>query len=462
MRNKTQRYAAGLLALLMALLMLSGLAATETAAKEEAPLRFYLVRHGQTYSNIKEATIGGGGNAQLTATGRKLAFSLGMGMEDEDIQFIAAYSSTLGRAHETAHWILSGAGQVDLPITERDGLKDISWGAVEGGRIADLEKKYGVDGNDFEYYFGNYFDEDYVGPVEGTESTRQFADRFEAALLEIAKEHEGESGNILVTAHSTIGFYLSKFSDGKPAGTPNTSACIVEYADGEFSLVEYGNVAYLNDGREKYDAMRPLEIVLVTTPQTIFQQAGVLEGSSDSNLTEAGQKAAESLGNKMAGGAPLAVYASELNRSKKSSEIAFGGKNIALSLDSRLDEMFLGYWEAEKISVLEKTDYANYRLLTSANYISSMPAVEGAGEKADRAAARLEGALRDMGEKHLSSEGKIVVFTHPFILKAFLNEQFPTYQVPASKNMQVVTLTFKDDVFEMKESLKDIYDIEVK
>jgi probable phosphoglycerate mutase len=91
-------------------------------------LRFYLVRHGQTYSNIKEMTIGGGGNAQLTPKGRYDASSLGLGLAE--VEFIAGYSSTLGRAYETANQILRGR---NMQVKQIDDLKDISWGDAEGG-----------------------------------------------------------------------------------------------------------------------------------------------------------------------------------------------------------------------------------------------------------------------------------------------------------------------------------------
>lgn len=92
--------------LLLFYIIISITSTSALATSDSDALYFYLVRHGQTYSNIKEMTIGGGGNAQLTTKGRYDARSLGLGLEDVD--FIAGYSSTLGRAHETASNILTG------------------------------------------------------------------------------------------------------------------------------------------------------------------------------------------------------------------------------------------------------------------------------------------------------------------------------------------------------------------
>lgn len=425
---------------------------SNTEKGDDTHITFYLVRHGQTFSNIKEATIGRGGNAELTPTGKKYAYSLGMGLKDEGIEFSAVYSSTLARAHQTAEFILAGMGETSYEVKENPDLRDISWGAVEGGRQADLEPLYGADGNDFEFYFGNYNDEDFVSPVDGVETTREFADRFEGALKEIVAEHEGETANILITAHSTIGFYLSQFTDGVPTGTPNTSASILEYKDGSFNMVEFGGVKELEAGIEKYETMEPLEIILVISPQTIFQEAAVLEGTSDSELSEEGIKSAEALKEKLDLSSITAIYSSELNRSRQTRSIFLDNADQDVIENSMLDEMFLGYWEAEKIALLQETDSENYNLLMSGNQILDFPVVDGDSEKPSIAAYRLESALRMIGDEHLSSEGKVVVFTHPLILKAFLNDQFPDTQIEATDKMQMVTLTFKEDVFTLEDT----------
>lgn len=88
-----------------------------SADRQDAVLHFYLVRHGQTWSNSKEMTIGGGGNAQLTPKGRYDANSLGLGLAE--IDFIGGYSSTLGRAYETANRVLRGRDLSVVKIEDR-------------------------------------------------------------------------------------------------------------------------------------------------------------------------------------------------------------------------------------------------------------------------------------------------------------------------------------------------------
>lgn len=411
------------------------------------PIRLFLVRHGQTYSNIKEATIGGGGNAQLTVVGRQYAYSLGQGFNAEDIKFSAAYSSTLGRAHETAAQILRGNSQ-DLEITEYDDLKDISWGAVEGGRIEDLHGKYGFDGNDFKAYFGTFDQEGFVSPVEGAEPTHDFAQRIDGALRQIVAENEENGGNILVVGHSSLGFYLHKYrADQDMAGLTNTSTSILEYKDGEFTLVDYDNVEYLKNGREIKDSLQPLEIKLVTTPQTIFKLAEVLEGTSDSNLNETGIRQAEALREKLDMNTVSAVYSSNLNRSKKTAAIALEGSNAQIIQNEYLNELFLGYWEAEILEVLEKNEAANLKTLLSANKISDFVPPDGGGESPFIASYRLKTVLEEIGVKYQADEKTVIVFTHPLILKAYLNSMFPEFEYEVSDDMQITTLQYASEVF---------------
>lgn len=80
-------------------------------------------------------------------------------------------------------------------------------GDAEGGRIDDLTDKFGHSGNDFAFYFGAYNDPAFKSPVNA-ENMADFSARFEGALRQIATQHADQDGNILVTAHSSMAFYL--------------------------------------------------------------------------------------------------------------------------------------------------------------------------------------------------------------------------------------------------------------
>lgn len=419
----------------------------------ETVLRFYLVRHGQTYTNIKEMSIASAGSAPLTDQGRAYAYYVGMGLAAEDTEFLAAYCSPLNRTHETAEYILAGLG-ADMDITIEENVRDISWGAMEASYPEDYEELYGRDNSDYTYYFGRVDQTDFISPVEDAEPTYAFAERFEQGLLNIASQHEGETGNILVAAHSTIGFYVTKFTGEDPHGVPNTSVTIVEYKDGEFSLVEEGDTSYIENGQATYESLSELEIYLVTTPQTILQSRGVLEGGIDTDLTAEGGKAASKIAS-VIGDTPVAIYSSDQGRSRAALAIAYPELQDSVVETDELNDLFLGYWEAEKISLLQESDPEDLALLQSSNDILNLTPRDGEGEYPMFAASRLDGVLQEIALLYQSMEGKVVVFTHPYIIKCYLNAFYSDYEVPLSDGSQVFKLTYKDNTF----TVADVTDI---
>lgn len=311
----------------------AALSQDQANTEQTKTLRFYLVRHGQTYSNIKEMTIGGGGNAQLTPKGRYDASSLGLGLAE--VEFIAGYSSTLGRAYETANQILRGR---NMQVKQIDDLKDISWGDAEGGRIDDLTDKFGHSGNDFAFYFGAYNDPAFKSPVNA-ENMADFSARFEGALRQIATQHADQDGNILVTAHSSMAFYLQKYRANQPlAGLANTSVSVLEFKDGQFHLIDFNNTDYLESGYARAKALPPLEITLVVNPLTQLQQAGVMEGTTDSDFTDAGEKANQQLHRTLKSTRFIAAYSSELGRGYKTAQRVMADHQIPVQQDNQLNE----------------------------------------------------------------------------------------------------------------------------
>lgn len=415
----------------------------------ETNLRFYLVRHGQTYSNVKEICIASSGSAPLTQTGRLNAYYAGRGLAQENLDFLATYCSPLNRTYETAQYLLEGL-DIEMPVTVESNLGDIVWGDMELAYPEDFETLTGFDPSDYANLCGNANDPDFVSPVANAETTYEFVQRFEEGLKNIVEEHEGETGNILVASHSTIGFYATKFTGEDPYGVPNTSVTIVEYKDGEFSLVEAGMTSYMEEGQAEYEALNELEIYLVTSPQTLMQEHNLVEGVAYTHLVDAGIAAAERLP-QVVKDEPIAIYSSDLGRSREAREYAYPDLDSIVVEDDRLNELFLGYWEAEKISNLEGNEAEDYALLKSSNGILTFKARDGGGEEPLNAGERLNMALQDIAAEYQASEGKVVVFTHPYILKCFLNANYPDYEVPLSDAAQVLKLTYKSEEFTIED-----------
>ncbi|MCD8132288.1 MAG: histidine phosphatase family protein [Clostridiales bacterium] len=210
------------------------------AARQNKVVTIYFVRHGQTDTNVAGLLVGTSGNPSLTENGIQMALTLGEGLQD--VSFDAAYASTLQRACDTAVLVLEGAGQSDLAVVTLDGLKDISWGDAEGMTPEELYETFGVTTT--EESFGPVDDAAFVSPA-GAETAYDFCSRFENAVASIVDA--SENGDIvLVVAHSSMDFYFEKyFPEQAGTGVDNCSVTVLRYDNGEAVLLEYNNVAYL-------------------------------------------------------------------------------------------------------------------------------------------------------------------------------------------------------------------------
>lgn len=386
-------------------------------------------------------TVGGGGNAQLTAKGRYDARSLGLGLKE--VNFIAAYSSTLGRAYETANNILTGQ---QINVTQRADLKDISWGQAEGGRIDNLTQRYGHSGNEFEYYFGHYTDPNFTSVVK-TENMYNFSNRFEHGFRAIANEHPGKYGAILVVAHSSMAFYLQKYRPDLPlSGLSNTSVSVLAYQNGQFKLIDFNNTDYLKNGYKLAQSLPALEIEVVINPKTILSDAGVMEGTTDSDLNATGITIGEKLARELADLRFTTAYSSTLGRAHETQSIVLKNRNVPIIYDEQLNEIFLGPWEAEKIAVIKNDPSIEAKNLFSTQHVIRFRS-PNRGENGEIAAYRLTSALQKIGQQYEFTQRKILVFTHPFIFRAFLNQVIPDYQLAPTHNAQLITLHYKNEKF---------------
>lgn len=92
-------------------------------------MKIYIIRHGETNSNIERRMQGWIDNP-LNEKGVRLAKITGSRMKD--IHFDACISSPLKRAYQTAQIILEESGNGDVPIQTDDRIKEICFGDYEG------------------------------------------------------------------------------------------------------------------------------------------------------------------------------------------------------------------------------------------------------------------------------------------------------------------------------------------
>ncbi len=169
--------------------------------------RIFLVRHGATQLSAEDA-FAGESDVPLSDLGRAQLKKLAARLSGEPIA--AFYASPLGRTMETARIL---AGPHNLPVTAREGLREISHGHWEGKTRASVEKDHP---REYALWEADPFS---FAPPEG-ETGLDVTARALPALLAIVAGHAGEQ--VLVASHkatirlligSLLGFDLRRYRD---------------------------------------------------------------------------------------------------------------------------------------------------------------------------------------------------------------------------------------------------------
>ena len=151
--------------------------------------RILLVRHGESTANLHNI-FAGHYDPELTELGHRQAECTARFVL-ENYPVDAVFSSDLHRAYDTARHFGDMAG---IPVHKEPRLREIFAGEWEEKTFAAVEETYAADWNVWRSDPAN-------AVCTGGESVRQLADRVRAALLDIAKTHDGKT--VLVAAHAT-------------------------------------------------------------------------------------------------------------------------------------------------------------------------------------------------------------------------------------------------------------------
>jgi phosphoserine phosphatase len=185
----------------------------------------FLVRHGETQWNI-EHRIQGHGNSPLTENGKLQAESLAVYFQKHNIGFDCAYSSTSGRAYNTAKIILKNQ---KLSIIKRDTLKEINLQAWEGKTKKEVDDLY------YEQSMNFWKKPHLYTPVAG-ENFYQVQDRSVSELNWLLKE--SNNSKILVVSHAAFIKTIIAFLDKremkdlwKPPHMKNCCCFVVKGSD---------------------------------------------------------------------------------------------------------------------------------------------------------------------------------------------------------------------------------------
>lgn len=225
-----------------------------------AKTRLYLIRHGKTMFN----TIGraqGWSDSPLTAEGERGIHELGIGLRKAGIDFKLARSSDSGRTIQTMGIILEELGLTGkIPYRFDKRIREWCFGSFDGG----------YDGELFMGVMPRVFNIDHVhqlsyaelaeGLVEvdtagWAENWEKLSGRIWQGFSEIAEELESEGGgNALVVSHGmTIGTFVYLINRMQPHGLGNGSVTIVDYEDGQFSVVSIGDMSYREVGAKELE-----------------------------------------------------------------------------------------------------------------------------------------------------------------------------------------------------------------
>jgi len=185
-------------------------------------MKLYLIRHGQSVTNLEKKFTGW---AQAPLTGQGMEDARRAGEKIAGLTFDRIYSSDLIRAVQTAQEALPGCEPVQLKE-----LREISVGSLEWRPIVDCEREYGeklwTDRN--KYDFTPY----------GGENGAMLTERVEA-FLQMLEEDPAE--RVIAFAHAgfiqcALRVVLKQNVDRTLLRCANGSVSVFEYADGRWVL----------------------------------------------------------------------------------------------------------------------------------------------------------------------------------------------------------------------------------
>ena len=223
-------------------------------------VRLYITRHGETEYNI-EHRAQGWSDSPLTPYGREIAVRLGAGLRD--VKFDAIYSSSSGRAADTARIVQDSMGS-SLPIHLDDNLKERGLGKLEGRILsggsweqarAAAEAAGHKDKLDLDILSESYenimpLGEPLVNPPYDLEDFDKFKTRLKKALDDICdKAKDGES-NVFVVSHglSILAMMYALTGDKYGIGfIKNASITLVEYIDGAYYIKKVNDTSYIEE-----------------------------------------------------------------------------------------------------------------------------------------------------------------------------------------------------------------------
>ena len=216
---------------------------------DDAPVTFYVVRHGQTLFNVM-GKVQGWCDTPLTPEGVAGAEALGRGLAD--VEFVRVFSSDSGRAVQTASALLETRARVRAAVPD-PRLREWCYGELEGepGELlhAVLDAGFGRSLSFEEHNRRLPEVADVIANADSSGRAERF-DAIEARLVRFLSEagdavRSTGGGNVLVVTHSfvvrTLVYLIDPARVNDPVKIPNTSVTRIGYDGERFILGEVGS-----------------------------------------------------------------------------------------------------------------------------------------------------------------------------------------------------------------------------
>ncbi len=165
--------------------------------------KIYFTRHGETQWNL-EGRMQGWLDSPLTDLGCQQAQWLADRLIEEKITFDIVFSSSSGRAVQTAKTIIGNQG---TPLVLRETLREMSFGQWEGQRHDHVCENYPTEHN-------NLWHNPHLYQSIGGESFDGVIERTRDEFLKIVTAYEGKT--ILIVAHAIVCKALIAYIEDKP------------------------------------------------------------------------------------------------------------------------------------------------------------------------------------------------------------------------------------------------------
>ncbi|WP_301099463.1 histidine phosphatase family protein [Otariodibacter sp.] len=155
-----------------------------------------------------------------------------------------------------------------------------------------------------------------------------------------------------------------------------------------------------------------LNIYLIRHGRTEWNNAGLLQGTCDSPLTEEGIEGAKITGNALSHIQFSACYSSLMKRAQDTADYIIGSRDIPHFHHKGLNEIHFGNWEGKKSAdlsnhpeyILLRTDPKNYK------------AIESEGETIEQLYNRVMKAFQQIIDLHKYNDENILIVSHGMTL----------------------------------------------